>query len=311
MSSLDLYKVLEENGYNPYSMPDRDFVPLAIVRQNDKKKFERVGLLPKFVEFPKDIPKPEDPKFLPPEKKSDFSALSTSQIDASLGLSLLKNIFAQMAVSSLSTTIKFNKINKVELSYTDVISDSIDPVDIASYIDSPATPPESDMISDQLEENNTYIIYDILKSDSFTVTCHAQEMADAITEVNIIKNILKDEGKINIQQESDTSLSFKGPGYQTFAIRIRPFWITRDNTGKKMFFFKSRPPSWNERLGIGHLFTQGRSGPSPAARQPQSSAPPADSRNTYLPRHTWSAPPADRTIGDSVVLPTGSFYSFD
>jgi hypothetical protein len=297
MPGSDLYKVLEENGYNPYSMPDRDFVPLAIVRQNEKKKFERVGLLPKFVKFPKDIVKPEDPKLLEPEKKPDFSAISTSQIDASLGLRLLKNIFAQMDVSSLSTAITFNKINKVELSYTNVISDSIDPVDIASYIDFPATPPESDLISDQLEKNNTYIIYDILKSDSFTVTCHAQEKADAVTEVTIIKNILKDESKINLQQGSDTSLSFKGPGYQTFAIRIRPFWITRDNTGKKTFFFKSKPPSFFEK------FTHSLS--RPTTRDDSS-----DGRTT-VPQQIPSARPAGKSIGESVILPTGSFYNFD
>jgi len=297
MSSSDLYKILEENGYNPYSMPDRDFIPLAIVRQNDKKKFERVGLLPKFVKFPKDIPKPKKPKLLKPEKKPDFSAISTSQIDASLGLSLLKNIFAQMDISSLSTEIKFEKINKVELSYTDVISDSIDPVDIATYIDSPATPPESDMISDQLEQNNTYIIYDILKSDSFTIKCHAEENADAVTEVNIIKNILKDDSKINIQQGSDTSLSFKGPGCQTFAIRIRPFWIIKDNAGKKAFFFKTTPPSFFERFSR-TIFRSTTMGGGSEGR-------------TKLPQDIPSARRAGSSMGDSVILPTGSFYRFD
>ena len=297
MSSSDLYKVLEENGYNPYSMPDRDFVPLAIVRQNDKKKFERVGLLQKFVKFPKDFPKPEDPKLSEPEKKPDFSSISTSKIDASLGLSLLKNIFAQMDVSSLSTTIKFNKINKIELAYTNVISESIDPVDIATYIDDPATPPESDMITDLLEKNNTFIIYDILKSDSFTIKCHAEEMADAVTEVNIIKNILKVESKITIQEGADTSLSFKGPGYQTFALRIRPFWVIKDTSGKKMFFFKSKLPSLFDKFK-GSIFKSTSRGERSSGR-------------SDLPQRSSQDRPSGRTIKDSVVLPAGSFYRFD
>jgi hypothetical protein len=284
----DLYSVLDANGYNPYSMPDRDFVPLAVVRQNEKKKFERVGLLPKFVTFPDNVPKPPDPALLPPEKKPDFSSLSTAQIDASFGLNLMKNIFAQMDGAGFSTVIRFDKVNKVELSYTNVISDSIDPVDIAAFIDAPAAPPQSNMITDQLEANNTYVIYDILKSDSFTVKCHAKETADAVTEVNVIKTVLKDESRINIQQESETSLSFSGPNFQTFALRIRPFWIMKDKTGKKQFFFRSKPPSFLERIGISPPRTRGvgRGGSS-------------------------SGSPPGRMVGDSFVLPAGSFYQFD
>jgi hypothetical protein len=150
-----------------------------------------------------------------------------------------------------------------------------------AYIDAPATPPVSDLICGQLEENNTFIICDALKSDSFTVTSHAQETADAVTEIHMIKNILKDESKINMTQVSDTTLSFKGPGYQTFAIRIYPFWIKTDKTEKKQFFFKAKPPSIWEKI----------TGKNGIAKSPT-----RDIR--FSPQ-------------DSVILPTGSFYKFD
>jgi hypothetical protein len=232
----ELYKFLEENGYNPYSMPDRDFVPLTIVRKNDRGKYTREGSLEDFVEFPSGSPSPEKPPCLPPEEKPEFSMMSSEQIDASLGINLLKNIFAHMDLSSFSTNITFNKVNKMELSYNNVVSDSVDPVKIAKYISPPATPSS---VSDQLEVNRTFIIYDILRSNSFQIKCYAKEMADAKTEIIVIKNALQDQSKITITQESDNSLSFKGSGYLTFALRIRPFWVSENNT----FFFKAPRPS--------------------------------------------------------------------
>jgi hypothetical protein len=188
------------------------------------------------------------------EDKPDFSSVGTSKIDASIGLYFLKNMFSQMGALSLSSAIQFSKINKIELSYINVKSEAVDPVKIAHYIDIPATPSKSEIICDQLEADKTYIIYDILKSDSFSMACYANEKADAKTEVDIIKKIVKDESDITMNRESDNTIIFKGADYQTFAIRVRPFWITEDKTGKKSFYFKPRRRSWFERSGILNWF---------------------------------------------------------
>lgn len=150
LPSMDLYSVLEANGYNSYSMPDRDFVPLVVVWMNPNKKFERIGMLPRFVSFPANMLQRSQPVVLPPKPKPIFSSIRTALIDASFGLNFLKNIFAQMGVADFSTKIKFSKVNKIEISYSNVMSDSVDPVDIAAYIDAPATPAESQMIASQL-----------------------------------------------------------------------------------------------------------------------------------------------------------------
>ncbi len=247
MPEKDLNSLLIENGYNPYSMPDRDFVPLAVVRQNANRKFERVGMLPDFVDFPANAQKP-DPAPLPREKKPEFSSVFTTRIDATLGASLLKNTFARLGETGASSKIKFNKVNKVELSYTNVVSDCIDPVRIAKYLDVPAKPVKGEMAASQLEPNKTFVVYDTLKSDSFTVRCHAEEEADARTEVSMIKDVVKTESTINIREESDTSLTFRGEEFQTFALRIYPFWI-KDKGGKKAFFFQSKPPTFLDTVG--------------------------------------------------------------
>jgi len=287
---MDLNQMLMDNGYNPYSMPDRDFVPLAIVWQNDKKKFVRVGMLSDFLEFSEGLPRPDTPKLSDTEDKQEFAGVSGSKIDASFGISLLKNMFAQMGLISLSTKINFNKIDKIELSYNNVKSDSVDPSQIAHYIKSPpANPPKDDIISDQLVVNRTFIIFDILRSNSFKVKCYSKETADAITQVNIINNIVKDDSTIKITKESDTTLNFTGPGYQTFALRVRPFWIIKDDKGNKKFYFKAKPPSIFENI-VGLLTTSRTKSPD---------------RDAGYDSTPWKYP------NDSVVFPTGSFFNFD
>lgn len=120
------------------------------------------------------------------------------------------------------------------------------------------------------------------------MNCHAAETADAATEMSVIMNTLKDESSINLQQESDTSLSFKGPGFQTFAIRIRPFWITTDPSNKKQFYFRSSPPSMLDRF---------------------------KHRGPVMRGGSRSAESHERLTGEdianSLVLPVGSFYRFE
>lgn len=282
----DLNSLLIENGYNPYSMPDRDFVPLAVVRQNQKKTFERVGLLSEFVEFPANAKKP-DPVALSTERKSEFSSVFTAQVDASLGASLLKNIFAQIGETSASTKIKFDKVDKIELSYTNVLSDCVDPVRIAKYLTPPAAPPASDLVAGLLRPNYTFLIYDILKSNSFTVKCHAKEEAGSKTDVSMLKDIVKTDSTITITEESDTSLTFKGADFQTFALRIYPFWI-RDKGGEKGFFFQPKPPSFFD--AIGGMFTSPSRGMGGGDMAPKRERAPGKMRK------------------DSYVLPEGYFY---
>jgi len=293
----ELNKLLEENGYNPYSMPDRDFVPLAIVKKNEYDRFVRKGLLPDFVQFPPGT-FCREPQCLPPENKPQFSNTNTSQLDASLGVSLLRNIFAQIGLGSFTTNITFNKVKKIELSYNNVISDSIDTVQIAKYISPPAAPPPPGRVLDELEVKRTYIIYDILKSNSFKIKCYSKDAAGAKTEIEALKNIFKDQSNINITYETDNSLIFEGPGYQTFAVRIRPFWVNREDNS---FFFKERIPSifdniWGRLKGVGPM---GRS-PVPSRGFDYASLPGSE-----------PSPLPEIEIQDDVLFPPGAFYKFD
>jgi hypothetical protein len=284
----DLFQQLSDNGYNPYSMPDRDFVPLAVLLQGKEKTFERMGMLPQFVEFPPHTPRPADPVALPPEAKAGFNSLFTSRIDASIGAGILKNIFSALAMTDISTKINFKRVNKVELSFNNVISDTVDPVEIAAYLDK-GKPVRPGLTAGQLVPKKTFVAYDTLKSDSFTIKCHADEKADAVTEVNVLKNVLSANSKIKITEKTDTSISFSGPGFQTFAFRMWAFWIVT-KAGRRSFLFQKDPPGWLEDI-FGIAKGPSRGGGTAGAAQPKQ--------------------PAGRMVGDSFVLPTGTFFRFD
>jgi hypothetical protein len=280
----DLFSELKANGYNPYSMPDRDFVPLAVLWQNKQKKFERVGLLQKFVEFSKDTPRPSDPHPLDPENKAEFSSIFTKQMDASIGAGILKNIFSAAVKTDISTKINFTKVDKVEIAYNNVVSDAIDPVEIAAFLDA-GQPVKPGHVADLLEPNRTFVAYDTLRSDSFTVKCHAEEKADAVTEVSVLKNVIKTDSTIKMSEETDTSLTFKDLGFQAFAIRVYPFWIMT-KSGKRSFFFQPEPPSWFD--SVVHSMGSTR-GPGSGVKEHR---------------------PEGSMVNKSYVLPEGAFFRF-
>lgn len=279
----DLFSELTANGYNPFSMPDRDFVPLAVLRQNKQKKFERVGMLPKFVAFSKDTERPADPAPLEPENKAEFSSVFTKKMDASMGVGILKNIFSAMIKTDISTKINFNKVNQVELAYNNVVSDTVDPAEIAAFLDE-GQPVKAGLVADLLEPDKTFVAFDTLRSDAFTVRCHAAEKADAVTEVNVLKDVINTDSTIKITEETDTSLTFKGPGFQTFATRVYAFWIVT-KAGKRSFLFQKDPPSWFESVGLSL-------GPSRGM----------DGKKEHKPE--------GRMMKGSYVLPEGSFFRF-
>lgn len=280
----DLFSELNANGYNPYSMPDRDFVPLAVLRQNRQKKFERVGLLQKFVEFPKDAPRPADPAPLAPENRAEFSSLFTRQMDASIGTGILKNILSATVQTDISAKINLNKVDKIEIAYNNVVSDTVDPTEIAAYLDA-GRPVKPGILADLLVPDRTFVAYDTLRSDSFSVRCHAGEKADAVTEVNVLKDVLKTESSIKISEETDTSVTFRGPGFQTFATRVYPFWIAT-KAGKRSFLFRPEPPSWFESAGLSF-------GPSRGA---------GDGGREHKPE--------GKMVKGSYVMPEGAFFRF-
>jgi hypothetical protein len=282
----DLNEVLKENGYNPYSMPDPDFVPLAIVQKNKYGKFERAGVISDFVKFPPGLQR-QEPIPQTQDGAVSFYSSSTQKMEASIGLNFLQNILSRLKVASLNIGITDNTFSQVELSYPNVKSDSVDIVHIEEYIDSPAYPKTTDILA----KNVSYVINDILKSNSFNIAFHSGETASSSTAVDLLKECLKTNGAITITHESDNAITFEGPTYQTFALRVRPFWTLGVGKDRK-FYFGAQPPSFWNFFGIYKGGRSYRSGGSSSGSSHES-----------LTRK-------NNSLAESVVFPESSFYSF-
>ena len=217
-----------DSGYDIVPDPDEDITPLSIIDDSGTP----IGDISDFFDFPADVTPPVIKKN---EPKSDLSQVSVTSTDANLNIGILKNILPSFSIGSFSTSIQFEKANIAEMKFINVLSDSVLPVKIVKYIQKGSLTNEK-MILDFIDEKRkTFLVFDIAKSNSFTITLIKSEDAESKTAIDFLKSIASVKGDAKIGQKDAVVLTYSKEKPLTFGTKQYPFYVEKTLLGNTVF----------------------------------------------------------------------------
>ncbi|MEN6609987.1 MAG: hypothetical protein ABFC24_04030 [Methanoregulaceae archaeon] len=215
----------QDTGYDFIPNPDEDIRPLTIIN----KSYDPIGRLDHFFSFPAG----EDLTVKTEENKPDITQATVKGTDASLDAGLLKNILSVFYLGNISTKIELKKTRKIEMKFNNVRSDSVWPVEMAIYMKKGTLTKEEVLLDFISKKQETYLIYDILKSNSFSITLKDEDGGASKTDVSVIQGIASVKGDISIQHTDDATLTYSFEKPIAFGAKLWEFYVKESFFGKK------------------------------------------------------------------------------
>jgi hypothetical protein len=209
---------LRDLGYTPIRLPREKIQPMDLVgKLPGGSRAKQLGSLMKLV-----IPRPDAqvPAVTRDEAVGQVSGKKTDKLDIGLGLNLLSSIFAALGGVSASLQAAFNKARQIEFVYEDVMSDSVDIIDLRGYLGKrPSLDPNNPILDDYfIGDGQVVVITRTLKSDSFGVQATDDKGNKVDIDVQVLGNDLA-KGGIDASKDSDMKVSFKGSKSLVFAFQ--------------------------------------------------------------------------------------------
>jgi hypothetical protein len=214
---------LNSSGYNVVKLPRTGIEPMLVLGK--RSSLELLGKLSSIwkTTAPEPIPGPPIPVAELDGKKSD-------KLELSIGLKMLANVLQGLGLGGAlpSLDFAFTRARKVQFTYSNVTSTSIMPLDAGNYLASGDLNTNNPLVEAYFlgDDGDAFLIVDVLKSDTLTVTASAEDGTDVKLDVPAIQGLVG--GKIGVQSGNagDSTISFKGPtaiafGFKAFGIAFQ------------------------------------------------------------------------------------------
>ncbi|MGQ0568613.1 MAG: gasdermin [Armatimonadota bacterium] len=212
-SSIDFLRQL---GYTPIQLPRERIRPLDLVgKLSGGGRAKQLGSLTKLV-----VGTVEPPEILRDETVGQVSGKKTDKLDIGVGLNLLSKFFSALGVVSAALGAAFNKARQVEFHYEEVMSDSVDIVDLRGYLGKrPSLDHNNPVVDDYfIGDGQVVVITRTLKSNGFGVEATDERGNKVDINVDILKDDLVKAG-VNSSRGTETKVSFKGAKHLVFAFQ--------------------------------------------------------------------------------------------
>jgi hypothetical protein len=215
----------KSSAYEVVPDPDMDLSPLSIIDEH----FTKIGDLWDFIDFTSEVQAPDIKRN---EKKIDRNQVFVNTTDADLHVGLLNKFFSNLGLSSADFKINFNETKKIEMKFDNVLSDSTFPVKIAEYIGKGQFTSNDEKIKLVDKHAKTFLLFDIIKSNSISVKLMNAQGAGAKTDISIIKDIGEIGSHIQIDEKGDTIITYAYPEPLTIGVKQYGFWAEHKLFGK-------------------------------------------------------------------------------
>jgi hypothetical protein len=213
---------LNKYGYNVVRLPRTGIEPMDIVAR-DEQDILNLGPLSKVWSSP--IPEPQ-PK--PPRPTSAVNGMKTDALDVSFGLKVLADALAAFGVSAPSFNVAYQGAHSVHFAYTNVTTTSVEPFDVGSYLggnddDEGKLQTGNPQVANYFLNPNakTYIILDVLKSDSITVSATDSNGVGVTLDVPAIQGVVGANVAVKPSSSSSSEVTFTGPAALTFGFAVQ------------------------------------------------------------------------------------------
>jgi hypothetical protein len=206
---------LNKFGYNVVKLPRVGIEPLDVIGRDETSQW--LGPLAKVWKSEVAPPAPGAPR---PAVAIDGQ--KTDQLDFSFGLKILANALAAFGATVPSLDFAYSRARKVQFAYTNVTSTIIAPFDAGEFLAKGALSSDNPVVEHYFldPESQAFLILDVLKSDSLTVTASDEHGVGVDVDVPAIQGVVGAKVGVKKSGGSSSTITYTGQVPVTFGFIV-------------------------------------------------------------------------------------------
>ena len=212
-------KKLNSLGYNMVKLPRAGIEPLDVLGREDKS-MERLGSIAEVWTSTVSAPVPG-----PPLSVSAINGEQSNSLDLAIGLQTLAGALAGLGagISLPSLSFGFKKAKKIQFRFVNVESTSVSPFALGRFLTAGTLDLANPFVSHYFgnDETQEYIIFEVLKSNSISVTAKDEHGVDVAADVGALSGALSANVKLKNTSAGSSEITFESSATKaTFAFKI-------------------------------------------------------------------------------------------
>jgi len=161
----------------------------------------------------------------PPQPAVAIDGQQSDKLELSIGLKVLANTLKAFGATTPSLDVQFSKARKVSFTFTNVTSTAVAPLVAGNYLASGDLNSNNPVIrryflDEDDSDGQAYLIYDVLKSSSITVSASDDKGVGVKLDVPAIQGLVGAKVGVNTANSSNSTLTFNGPAPVTFGFKV-------------------------------------------------------------------------------------------
>jgi hypothetical protein len=207
---------LNKFGYNVIKLPRTGIEPLDVIGRDHGMQW--LGPLSKVWTATGPEPLPG-----PPHPAAAVNGQRTDALELSFGLSVLANTLAAFGASAPSLHTAYKSAHAVQFTYSNVTSTSVSPFDAGNYLAAGTLRSDNPVVQNYFgnEKANAYLIVEVLKADSITVTATDSHGTEVGIDLPHIEAVLDAKIGVKPSSASNSTITFTGPIPVTFGFAVQ------------------------------------------------------------------------------------------
>ena len=208
---------LNKFGYNVIRLPRTGIEPMDVIGREDHA-MQLLGPIASVWNSSGPEPQPG-----PPHPAVAINGQRTDGFDLSFGLSLLASTLAMFGASAPSLNLAFKNARAVQFTYANVTSISVPPFSAGNYLAAGTLRTDNPVVRNFFGGGNAraYLILDVLKSDSITVTATDAYGAEVGIDLPHIEGIADAKIGVKPSGSANSTVTFTGPVAVTFGFAVQ------------------------------------------------------------------------------------------
>lgn len=196
---------LNRFGYNVIKLPRVGIEPLDIVGRDDTTQW----LGPLASVWKSEVPVPT---VSGPRPAAPVNGQKTDQLQLDFGLKILANALSAFGATVPAIDSAFTRARNVQFSYTNVTSSVVAPLEAGNYLAAGTLNTANPVVTHYFtgEDTQAFLIVDVLKSDSLTVTATDERGAAIDLDVPAIQALVGAKIGLKASGSAASTVTFKG-----------------------------------------------------------------------------------------------------
>jgi hypothetical protein len=202
-------------GYNVVKVPRAGIEPLDVIGVDDVPQW----LGPLGLVWTSAVPLPVPG---PPRPAVAVTGQRTDRLDLGFGLKILASALAAFGATVPSIDVAYRRARKIQFSFTNVTTTAVTPLEAGNYLADGRLNSSNPVVQHYLldDEADAFLILEVLKSDSITVTATDEHGNEVGADVPGIQGVLGAKVQVTSENAANSTLSYKGQVPVTFGFIV-------------------------------------------------------------------------------------------